>query len=194
CRTTRSRRSTAWWRPPEPRPRSCRSSMPRSTRACRRPTCKTDCRRSARSRKRIRRPSSPPSSRPSTPSGPSSRRLPRSSSIENPRRRPQRSAATHEPQGAPMAKITFAAGTSHTPMLLASDETLPRFEETDKNIKHRDKEGRPVTYGDLLEKADPKLADMVAPQNLVARQNVARAAAKRLRQALAAPTLDPLLA
>ena len=26
-----------------------------------------------------------------------------------------------------MAKIVFAAGTSHTPMLLASDETLPRF-------------------------------------------------------------------
>ena len=53
-----------------------------------------------------------------------------------------------------MAKITFAAGTSHTPMLLASDETLPRFEETDRTIKHRDKEGRPITYGDLLEKAD----------------------------------------
>src|ERR1700704_3914493 len=55
-----------------------------------------------------------------------------------------------------MAKIVFAAGTSHTPMLLASDETLARFVETDQNIRHRDKEGRPVTYGDLLEKADPK--------------------------------------
>jgi hypothetical protein len=30
-----------------------------------------------------------------------------------------------------MAKIVFGAGTSHTPMLLASDETLPRFLETD---------------------------------------------------------------
>jgi 3-O-methylgallate 3,4-dioxygenase len=92
-----------------------------------------------------------------------------------------------------MAKITFAAGTSHTPMLLASDETLPRFLETDSLMKHRDKEGRPVTYGDLLEKADPKLADMVAPQNLVARQNVAREAAKHLRQALAAARLDALI-
>ena len=92
-----------------------------------------------------------------------------------------------------MARITFAAGTSHTPMLLASDETLPRFQETDSLMKHRDKEGRPVTYGDLLEKADPKLADMVAPKNLVARQNVARDAAKRLRQALAAAKLDALL-
>ena len=32
-----------------------------------------------------------------------------------------------------MAKIVFAAGTSHTPMLLASDETLPRFVETDQS-------------------------------------------------------------
>ena len=83
-----------------------------------------------------------------------------------------------------MARIVFGAGTSHTPMLLASDETLPRFLETDQKIKHRDKEGHPVTYGDLLEKADPKLAHMVAPADLVARQNVARAAAKRLRHAI----------
>jgi 3-O-methylgallate 3,4-dioxygenase len=92
-----------------------------------------------------------------------------------------------------MAKITFAAGTSHTPMLLASDETLPRFQETDSLMMHRDKEGRPVTYGDLLEKADPKLADMVAPANLVARQNVAREAARRLRVSLAAAKLDALI-
>src|SRR5262245_53813484 len=91
-----------------------------------------------------------------------------------------------------MAKIVFAAGTSHTPMLLANDETLPRFVETDQKIKHRDKEGRPVTYGDLLEKADPKMAHMVAPAHLVARQNVARAAMARLRQTLAATNLDAL--
>ena len=79
-----------------------------------------------------------------------------------------------------MARIVFAAGTSHTPMLLASDETLPRFVETDQKMKHRDKEGRPVTYGDLLEKADPKLAHMVAPEHLVARQNVARGGGARI--------------
>jgi hypothetical protein len=92
-----------------------------------------------------------------------------------------------------MAEIVLGAGTSHTPMLLASDETLPRFEETDRTIKHRDKEGRPVTYGDLLEKADPKLAHMVAPEHLVARQNIARAAATRLRRTLAAARLDALV-
>src|SRR5262249_6354127 len=92
-----------------------------------------------------------------------------------------------------MAKIVFGLGTSHTPMLLASDETLERFVETDQKIKHRDKDGRPVTYGDLLEKADPKLADMVAPKHLVARQNVARAAIKHLQQRLANSKLDALI-
>src|SRR5262250_496349 len=92
-----------------------------------------------------------------------------------------------------MAKLVFAAGTSHTPMLLAADETLPRFAETDRKMKHRDKEGRPVTYGDLLEKADPTLARMVAPENLVARQNVARAAVRRLREAVCAAGLDALI-
>ena len=92
-----------------------------------------------------------------------------------------------------MARIVFAAGTSHTPMLLASDETLPRFAETDQKMKHRDLEGRAVTYGDLLEAADPKLAGMVAPEHLVARQNVARAAVKRLREAVGAAALDALI-
>src|SRR3954451_15217934 len=92
-----------------------------------------------------------------------------------------------------MAKIVLGVGTSHTPMLLASDETLQRFIETDRNIKHRDKEGRPVTYGDLLEKADPKLAHIVAPEHLVERQNVARAGIRQLQQAVAKAKLDALI-
>jgi 3-O-methylgallate 3,4-dioxygenase len=92
-----------------------------------------------------------------------------------------------------MAKIVLGMGTSHTPMLLASNETLPRFAETDRNIKHRDKEGRPVTYGELLEKADPKLAHLVAPANLVARQDKARDAARRLQEVLRGAKLDALV-
>src|ERR1700716_118910 len=153
--------------------------MPPSTRACRRPKRRACCTSSARSRSQCRRPSSGPSSRPRTANGRHSPRPPASGPIER--------------KGNPMAKIVFAAGTSHTPMLLASDETLPRFQETDRNIKHRDKEGRPVTYGDLLEKADPKLAHMVAPENLVARQNVARTAAAHLRKAIAGAKLDALI-
>jgi 3-O-methylgallate 3,4-dioxygenase len=92
-----------------------------------------------------------------------------------------------------MAKIVLGLGTSHTPMLLASDETLTRFVETDRTIKHRDKEGRPVTYGELLEKADPKMAHMVAPAHLVERQNQARAACGHIRTVLSGGALDALI-
>ena len=92
-----------------------------------------------------------------------------------------------------MAKVVLGLGTSHTPMLLASDETLLRFVETDQQITHRDKEGRPVTYGDLLEKADPRLAHIVAPEHLVARQNVAREAIAHLQKILAGTSLDALI-
>ena len=92
-----------------------------------------------------------------------------------------------------MAKIVFGAGTSHTPYLLAADETLTRFQETDSLMKHRDREGRQVTYGDLLESADPKLAHMVAPPQLVARQNVAREAVKKLRGIVSNAKLDALI-
>src|SRR5262249_54107651 len=71
--------------------------------------------------------------------------------------------------------------------------TLERFIETDQKMRHRDKEGRPVTYGDLLEKADPKLADLVAPAHLVGRQNVARGAMARLRKTLDASALEALI-
>jgi hypothetical protein len=91
-----------------------------------------------------------------------------------------------------MAKIVLGLGSSHTPMLLASDETLPRFQETDQRIKHRDREGQPVTYAELLEKADPKMADLVAPVELVARQNKARAAGAHLSKVLNSAKLDAL--
>src|SRR5665213_3105606 len=92
-----------------------------------------------------------------------------------------------------MAKIVLGLGSSHTPMLLASDETLPRFQETDQRIKHRDKEGKPTTYAELLEKADPKMAAMVAPAELVARQNKARAGIAHLKTTLAKAKIDALI-
>ncbi len=92
-----------------------------------------------------------------------------------------------------MAKIVLGLGSSHTPMLLASDETLPRFQETDQKIKHRDKEGRPTTYAELLEKADPKMAAMVAPAALVGRQNKVRAAMAHLSKTLNSANLDALV-
>ena len=92
-----------------------------------------------------------------------------------------------------MAKIVLGLGSSHTPMLLASDETLPRFLETDQKIRHRDREGRPATYAELLEMADPKMAAMVAPAELVARQNKVRAASAHLSSVLNSAGLNALI-
>jgi len=92
-----------------------------------------------------------------------------------------------------MAKIVLGLGSSHTPMLLASDETLPRFQETDQRIKLRDKEGRLTTYAEVLEKADPKMAAMTAPAELVARQNKVRAAMAHLSKTLNTAGLDTLI-
>ena len=44
-----------------------------------------------------------------------------------------------------MAKIVFGAGNSHTPMLLASDETLPRFSRPTEEQAPR-QGGPPATY------------------------------------------------
>jgi hypothetical protein len=92
-----------------------------------------------------------------------------------------------------MAQIVLGIGTSHTPMLLADDETLPRFLETDQKIKHRDKEGNPASYSTLLEKADPRMAEMTTPDQIIARQNKARAATRRLTETLTKAKLDALL-
>jgi len=92
-----------------------------------------------------------------------------------------------------MARIVLGLGTSHTPMLLASNETLPRFLETDQTIKHRDRRGNPATYAELLDQADPRLAAMTTPEQLVARQNIARAAVQHLRRALREARLDALI-
>jgi hypothetical protein len=92
-----------------------------------------------------------------------------------------------------MAKIVLGLGTSHTPMLLASDETLLRFEETDRKIRHRDKDGRPTSYAELLEKADPKMAAMVKPDEIVGRQNKARAAIAHVSKTLIDAKLDTLI-
>lgn len=92
-----------------------------------------------------------------------------------------------------MATIVFGLGTSHTPMLLADDQTLPRFVETDRLMKHRDKEGNPTSYSELLEKADARLAELTTPEQMAVRQNKARQATKHLTATLTQANLDALV-
>ena len=83
-----------------------------------------------------------------------------------------------------MAKIVLGLGARTRRCCSPRTKRCRAFEETDQKIKHRDKEGRPATYAELLEKADPKMAAMVAPAELVARQNKVRAAMAHLSKTL----------
>jgi len=90
-----------------------------------------------------------------------------------------------------MAKIVLGLGTFAHPH--AGSRPTRRFPaaflETDQNIRHsRQGRGGRSPTGILLEVADPKLAHIVAPRAiLVARQNIARAAMRRIRQTVGGP-------
>ena len=64
-----------------------------------------------------------------------------------------------------MAEIVLAIGTSHSPLLNSPAEDYPKHAAIDASgRKLLDKQGRPTTYGALLEKADPSIKDQIAPR------------------------------
>jgi len=93
-----------------------------------------------------------------------------------------------------MAEIVLAIGTSHSPLLNSPAEDYPKHAAIDASgRKLLDKEGRPCTYGELLEKADPSIKRQIEPNVLEERaarctQNIAR-----LSRALADARLDALI-
>ena len=75
-----------------------------------------------------------------------------------------------------MATIVFGLGTSHTPMLLADDADAAAFRR-DRPEHQAPRQGGPSgrPMATCWRRPTRKLADMVAPEHLVARQNKARA-------------------
>src|SRR3974390_2870850 len=66
-----------------------------------------------------------------------------------------------------MSDIVLAIGTSHSPLLNSPAEDYPKHAEIDASGgKLLDRQGRPCTYGELLEKADPTLKDQIRPEFL----------------------------
>jgi hypothetical protein len=93
-----------------------------------------------------------------------------------------------------MAKIVFGFGTSHTPMLNSQPEDwLHNFRDIDQKRSHRDKDGNPVRYDDLLAKADPRAAAVLTEAAVAERHARAQAGLQRLRDELAAARLDALI-
>ena len=93
-----------------------------------------------------------------------------------------------------MAEIVFGFGTSHTPMLNAQPEDwLHNFRQLDEKRSHRDKDGHPASYADLLTKADPRAQTVLNEAAAVERHARAQVGLQQVRDGLASARLDALI-
>jgi len=93
-----------------------------------------------------------------------------------------------------MADIVLAIGTSHSPLLNSPAEDYPKHAAIDASgRKLFDKNGRPCTYGELLEKADPSIAQQIEPKVLEERSARCTENIARLGRDLADAKLDALI-
>jgi len=93
-----------------------------------------------------------------------------------------------------MADIVLGIGTSHSPLLNSPAEDYPKHAEIDASgRKLLDRNGRPVTYGELLAQADPSISRQIEPQVLEERSARCTANIARLARDLAGACLDALI-
>jgi len=97
-----------------------------------------------------------------------------------------------------MADIVLAIGSSHSPMLNSPAEDYRQHAEIDQGLSDWkrqlvDKEGRPVSYEELLSRADPAIAELLTEELINARIAQCQAAIARLRRTLADAELDALI-
>jgi hypothetical protein len=93
-----------------------------------------------------------------------------------------------------MADIVLAIGTSHSPLLNSPAEDYPKHAAMDASgRKLLDKNGRPCTYGELLEKADPSIKQQIEPKVLEERSARCTENIARLAKDLAEAKLDALI-
>ena len=92
-----------------------------------------------------------------------------------------------------MARLVFAAGTSHSPMLNAQREDWPKYEERDALLPLRDEQGERTTYEKLLAGARAEIADAVTPHRLGDVWDHAQRAIEALSKLVADQALDCLI-
>jgi len=93
-----------------------------------------------------------------------------------------------------MADIVLAIGTSHSPLLNSPAEDYPKHAAIDASgRKLLDKNGKPTTYGALLEQADPSIKEQIAPKVLEERSRRCTANIEKLGTMLADAKLDTLI-
>lgn len=92
-----------------------------------------------------------------------------------------------------MAKIVLGVGTSHTPMLNAPVGDWARFIERDRLRPHLTKEGRPVSYEELLSLAPAGLEGELTPAVFADKHQRALAEVERLGAVVRNARLDTLI-
>lgn len=92
-----------------------------------------------------------------------------------------------------MAALILGIGTSHSPMLNVGIEDWARFIERDSKRPQRDKEGREVSYDELVRLADPAIGPRITAEFHRANHRRAQEAIERLAQAIERAKLDALI-
>ena len=93
-----------------------------------------------------------------------------------------------------MADLVLAIGTSHSPLLNSPAEDYPKHAAIDASgRKLLDRNGKPCTYGELLEQADPSIKQQIEPDVLEQRSARCTENIARLSHELADARLDALI-
>lgn len=93
-----------------------------------------------------------------------------------------------------MAEIVMGIGASHSPLLNSPAEDYPKHAEVDASgRKLLDTHGEPVTYGELLERADPTIQDQIRPEVLEERAQACTDNIARLDREIRDANLDALI-
>ncbi len=93
-----------------------------------------------------------------------------------------------------MGDIVLGIGTSHSPLLNSPAEDYPKHAAIDASgRKLLDKNGKPCTYGELLEQADPSIKQQIEPKVLEERSARCTENIARLSRDLADAKLDALI-
>jgi len=93
-----------------------------------------------------------------------------------------------------MAELVAAFGSSHSPALNSPAGDMAGHARRDELYAHHlDREGRRVSYPELLRSAPPGMENQIAPEELQRRIAACEAAIGRLRESIAAARLDALV-
>ena len=93
-----------------------------------------------------------------------------------------------------MARIAAAFGTSHSVMLAAQlEDWLTKFRTSDLRLPFYDRQGKRITFEDVLARAPADAAKYITPEAITARFHAVQAAMARMRDEVIGAKLDVLV-